>query len=64
MSVTAVPIRPLSRGSVLKLWLGLLVLVLLVVIPGSPLILYPVMWVLMPADRPLLVQAPVPPAAT
>ena len=29
MSVTAVPIRPLSRGSVLKLWLGLLVLVLL-----------------------------------
>ena len=31
MSVTAVPIRPLSRGSVLKLWLGLLVLVLLAV---------------------------------
>jgi hypothetical protein len=29
MSVTAVPIRPLSRGSVLKLWLGLLVLALL-----------------------------------
>ena len=28
MSVTAVPIRPLSRGSVLKLWLGLLFLVL------------------------------------
>ena len=28
MSVTAVPIRPLSRGAVLKLWLGLLVLVL------------------------------------
>ena len=27
MSVTAVPIRPLSRGSVLRLWLGLLVLV-------------------------------------
>ena len=26
MSVTAVPIRPLSRGAVLKLWLGLLVL--------------------------------------
>jgi len=26
MSVTAVPIRPLSRGSVLKLWLGLLLL--------------------------------------
>src|SRR5687768_9309117 len=29
MSVTAVPIRPLSRGSVLKLWLGLLALALL-----------------------------------
>ncbi len=29
MSVTAVPIRPLSRGSVVKLWLGLLVLALL-----------------------------------
>ena len=29
MSVTAVPICPLSRGSVLKLWLGLLVLALL-----------------------------------
>jgi len=28
MSVTAVPIRPLSRGAVLKLWLGLLVLAL------------------------------------
>ncbi|HYD36355.1 MAG TPA: FKBP-type peptidyl-prolyl cis-trans isomerase [Allosphingosinicella sp.] len=28
MSVTAVPIRPLSRGSVLKLWLGLLVFAL------------------------------------
>ena len=28
MSVTAVPIRPLSRGSVLKLWLGLLLLLL------------------------------------
>ena len=28
MSVTAVPIRPLSRGSVLKLWLGLIVLAL------------------------------------
>ena len=26
MSVTAVPIRPLSRGAVLKLWLGLLLL--------------------------------------
>jgi hypothetical protein len=28
MSVTAVPIRPLARGSVLKLWIGLLVLAL------------------------------------
>ncbi len=28
MSVTAVPIRPLSRGSVLKLWLGLILLML------------------------------------
>ena len=28
MSVTAVPIQPLSRGSVLKLWLGIFVLVL------------------------------------
>lgn len=28
MSVTAVPIRPLRRGAVLKLWLGLLVLAL------------------------------------
>ena len=28
MSVTAVPIRPLARGSVLKLWLGLAVLAL------------------------------------
>ena len=28
MSVTAVPIRPLSRGAVVKLWIGLLVLVL------------------------------------
>ena len=27
MSVTAVPIRPLARGSVLKLWIGLLLLV-------------------------------------
>ena len=28
MSVTAVPIRPLGRGSVLKLWIGLLLLAL------------------------------------
>ena len=28
MSVTAVPLRPLARGSVLKLWIGLLVLAL------------------------------------
>ncbi len=28
MSVTAVPIRPLARGSLLKLWIGLLVLAL------------------------------------
>ncbi|MGZ8282673.1 MAG: FKBP-type peptidyl-prolyl cis-trans isomerase [Allosphingosinicella sp.] len=28
MSVTAVPIRPLARGSVLKLWIGLIVLAL------------------------------------
>ena len=28
MSVTAVPIRPLARGSVLRLWIGLLLLVL------------------------------------
>lgn len=28
-----------------------LVLVLLVALPGSPLILYPILWVLMPADR-------------
>lgn len=29
MSVTAVPIRPLPRGSVLKLWIGLIVLMLI-----------------------------------
>jgi hypothetical protein len=28
MSVTAVPIRPLARGSLLKLWIGLVVLAL------------------------------------
>jgi hypothetical protein len=28
MSVTAVPIRPLNRGSVLKLWIGLVLLAL------------------------------------
>ena len=27
-AVTAVPLRPLARGAVLKLWIGLLVLVL------------------------------------
>ncbi|HZF94220.1 MAG TPA: FKBP-type peptidyl-prolyl cis-trans isomerase [Allosphingosinicella sp.] len=31
MSVTAVPIRPLKKGSVLKLWLGIIVLLALVV---------------------------------
>lgn len=28
-----------------------LVFLLMVVVPGSPLLLYPLMWVLMPADR-------------
>lgn len=36
----------------------LLVFVLLVVIPGSPLILYPVLWVLMPSDRAFVAVPP------
>ncbi|WP_255491742.1 MULTISPECIES: PspC domain-containing protein [unclassified Actinotalea] len=43
----------------------LLVFVLMVVLPGSPLILYPIAWALMPADRPgpVVHVAPPPPGS-
>ena len=40
----------------------LLFVLLLMVIPGSQLLIYPVLWILMPAEGPAPLPAPVPPA--
>ncbi len=41
----------------------ILFVLLLMVIPGSQILIYPVLWVLMPAEETLPARAPYPPAA-
>jgi phage shock protein PspC (stress-responsive transcriptional regulator) len=41
----------------------LLFVLILMVIPGSQLLIYPILWILMPAEETLWTQPPAPPAA-
>jgi phage shock protein C len=41
----------------------LLFLLVLLVIPGSQILVYPILWILMPSQETVTVQAPVPTAA-
>jgi phage shock protein PspC (stress-responsive transcriptional regulator) len=41
----------------------LLFVLLLLVVPGSQILVYPILWILMPAEDTTSVQAPTPPAA-
>jgi phage shock protein PspC (stress-responsive transcriptional regulator) len=40
----------------------LLFLLLLMVIPGSQILVYPILWILMPSEETVSVQPPAPPA--
>jgi phage shock protein C len=42
----------------------LIFVVLLMVIPGSQLLIYPILWILMPSEEAVMVPPPSPPAAT
>ncbi|WP_213451666.1 PspC domain-containing protein [Rhizomonospora bruguierae] len=41
----------------------LLFLLILMVIPGSQIIIYPILWILMPAERPVAYTYPAPPTS-
>src|SRR4051812_50142183 len=44
-------------------WMArLLFVLLLMVVPGSPILAYPILWILMPSEETLATEGPVPPA--
>ena len=42
----------------------LLFVLVLMVIPGSQILIYPILWILMPSEEKVLVPSPIPTAAT
>ena len=54
----------LGRRFGLDPWIArLLFVVILFVIPGSQILVYPILWILMPAEQPAYATAAYPPAA-
>jgi phage shock protein C len=55
----------LGRRFGISAWAArLLFLVLLMVVPGSQILIYPVLWILMPSEESVLAPTTVPPAPT
>ncbi len=54
----------LARRFGIDPWLArLLFVVVLLVIPGSQILVYPILWILMPSEKPAFAATPYPPVA-